>query len=312
MPRRVIDRATGQVVWIDDKGNTLGFDPGMGSLPGQAERREADLYSRLPDAQIAGYRGPSVVNPQPMRGARPNDPDPQPLHTYRPLAGAKQNNRGQAKVITLPATLAPIVVEAGSIIETPRNGGDDAENITVVCGYQPQGVLSTSAFDIKGIIEFGIGGASFEAEFDWLNGTCFAIPASFVRVKAEVSYGSLLTPIEMALSAGLAYGYKGGSLSAHMKRSFRPDGNTLAPGDSFTGFIPNFATGVSVVHGSLTGRSTLALSGTTNVQYDTSSMANTANQRDGMYPIPSGCNQFTLTNTGVANLEPNVVFTIAL
>lgn len=325
--RKVYDVTTGRFRWVNDDGSPLdarndpmGVNPGLGSLPGRGMAREAEMLARLPDAQLAGYSGPSVVNPQQMRGARPNDPDPVPPQTYRPLAGAKQNNRGNTKVVSLPATVATSVVEVPSIVETPKNSGDDAESLIVVCGYKVvNGVVSTPpSLDITGIVEFGIGGASFEAEFDWRNGMVFSLPASFIRVSAQISYENLVSPVEVALDVGLAYGSTPASAAANLKRSFR--GSLLAPADTLQGIIPPFATGVTVALGSIVNplatscKLTLSGGGGTGpaADYFITNSTNAANQNDGQFTIPKGMTDFVLTNQGISTVKAQVVFTIGL
>lgn len=315
MPRRVYDKNSGKMVWVGDDGKPLvNYNPGMGSLPGQALRREADLLSRLPDAQLAGYTGPSVVDPQPVRGARPDDPAPVPPHTYRPLAGAKENNRGNSVLLSLPPAIGvDTTMVLGTIVETAKQSGDDAESIKVICGFAPQGdVNPAEEYNLAGTLEFGIGGATFSAEFDWRNGTCFSVPASFLRVKGVLTYTNLLVERDIVVTAALAYGEVGGGLAAPLKRSFF---FKLNPGDtSLQMAIPNFASGVTVVtSGPPASNVQLQLISPGFMgNLDVLDMTNLANQRDGLLPVHGGASRFQVVNNCLAWVGVQVIFTLSL
>lgn len=298
----------------DDGKPLVNYNPGMGSLPGQALRREADLLSRLPDAQLAGYEGPSVVNPQSVRGARPDEPDPVPAHTYRPLAGAKQNNRGNSVLITLPAAIGVEITKVlGTIVETPKDSGDDAESIKVICGFAPQGQVNPAEeYTLVGTLEFGVGGATFSAEFDWRNGVCFSLPASFLRVKGVLTYANLLVERDVVINAALAYGEVGGGLAAPLKRSFY---FSLDPGEvSAQVAIPNFASGVTVITSGPPASNVQlqVISPGFMGNLDVLDMTNLSNQRDGLLPIQGGATRFQVTNNGLAWVGVQVIFTLSL
>lgn len=328
MARQVYDKATGRLVWVNDDGtpvnfrnDPLGLNPGLGSLPGRAVAREVDIASRLPDAQLAGYRGPSVVNPQSMRGARPQDPDPVPPHTYRPLAGAKQNNRGGSKIVDVP--IGTGVIEVGSIVETSRQGGDDAESIIVVCSYDDTRMPANAAtaFSVEGFVEFGIGGASFVAEFDYVKGLSFALPASFVRVGASVVFSLLLDPGVLSLSAGLAYGSSPLLGASPLRKTFVD--SIIAGGTSNARPIPNFASTVSLNDDQSSAASPnlsiqfagVVFSGgspvTTSSAYTMTSRSNLANQND-QFPVPAWATTFTVTNNAGVPVRATTCFGLAL
>lgn len=332
MPKQVYSKSLGRMVWVDDDGNPInpasdpmGVNPGLGSLPGRALARERDLASRLPDAQLAGFRGPSVVDPRTMRGARPEEPEPKPVPTYRPLAGAKQNSRGNARVVDLAATAGFLAsVDVGSIIETPRNCGDDAEDIRVICSFDvlkpttgsAPGFIPSNTFAVFGTLEFGIGGASFSAEFDWLAGTSFAIPASFVRVKADIEYFTF-KDAQIALSAALAYG---GSVAGN----FSPLRKTLYLGPIASqggatplADLPAFASAVTLSTNTIPPNLELVFNGNAKtVRYKFTNETNVANQRDGQFPIPGWATRFQVINRDPAPatfaFDVSAIFSLAL
>lgn len=315
MPRRVMTPQG--VVWVDDNGDPLyDYNPGLSSLPHQAMRRMVDEYERLPHAQNAGYVGPGVVRQRPIQGPRPGDDNPPPKYDYRPLNGAAQNNRGSSVLVELPTAASLTTVEAGSVVETPKNGGDDAENLIVVCGTSVMRALSglNAGFKVEGVLTFGIGGANFQAEFDWLQGVSFAVVASFVRIAARVTYLSPGGDGQLALSAALGYGPGPGGLFSPMRKTIEL--GTLAPGVPSTAqAIPAFSSGATLISEGNTAP-TLRLrfqSGTRIATYDMTSRANTAVQSDGQFAIPGWAETFTVENTGLANLDNvNAVFSLSL
>lgn len=323
MPRRVYDKNSGKMVWVGDDGKPLvNYNPGMGSLPGQALRREADLLSRLPDAQLAGFRGPSVVDPQPMRGARPMDPDPVPPHTYRPLAGAKQNARGNLRVVELPVTPgggAVVNLQVPSLVETPRQAGDDAEGIMVVCGIEASTPPSSQfGYNIGGIVELGIGGANFSAEFDWVQGTTFVIPGSFVRVKADIEYFNETGVLQnLLVGAALSYGSAHGGVFSPLRKTINL--GSIAP-TAQSGFIelPNFATALTLSAVSagppLPPNLQINFIGTNGQQssYAYTTNSNLGAQRDAEFPIPGWAAFFTVTNRALINFNVSAIFSLSL
>lgn len=193
----------GRPCWVNEQGQVVslaGADPGIGA------RRERDLMSRLPDADIVGLRGPGVVpGGEQSRGARHIDAqgEPPPPATYRPLAGAQQNNRGGTVIVqtTNGFGTSPLIVE------TPKRNGDDAELVTVTLGMTfPESRPAAPGIPLTAVckLQWGVGGAIFNAELDWLEGLAFSVAASAVRIGADVTVGIQTAAVQ--LSAALAYG----------------------------------------------------------------------------------------------------------
>jgi len=315
MPRRVM---TSQgVVWVDDNGQPLyDYDPGLGSIQDRALAREISEARRVPHAQNAGYYGPGIVRNRPVSGPQPGDDDPPPKPDYRPLNGAAQQNRGNAKLIELPTVATLAVVEAGSIVETSKNVGDDAESILVVCGSSVLKALSGAGagHKVEGILTFGIGGASFQAEFDWLQGVSFAVAASFVRIGARVTYLSPAGDGKLSLAAALAYGNSPGGNFSPLRRTIEL--GTIAPlATSTAEDVPAFASAATITTEGTTAPNLRLrfVSGTRVATYDFTSRGNTANQEDGQFAIPGWAETFTVQNLAGGNVDNvNVVFSLAL
>lgn len=315
MPRRVL--TSRGVLWVDDDGSPLGDpSPGLGSLPGQALRRQVEALERLPHAQNAGYEGRSIVHNRTVQGAYPGDDDPPPKPTYRPLNGAAQNNRGNSILVSLPQNVSSSEIEVGSIVETPKNSGDDAESLLVVCGTSILRSTSgpNSFFKIDGLLTFGIGGASFFAEFDWIRGVSFSVPASYLRIAARITYLSAGGDAELALHGAMAYGpAPGGNFSA-LRRTL--DIGTLIPGvESAAQTIPPFASALTLTSEGAGPPSVRVRvrAGTRIATFDVTNRSNEAWSGDGQFTLPGWAETFTLENTGVANLA-NVatIFSLAL
>lgn len=308
MPKQVYSKSLGRMVWVDDNGAPLrNFNPGMGSLPGQALMREESLLSRLPDAQLAGYRGPSVVDPRPMRGARPEDPDPTPPNTYRPLAGSKQNTRGNSIILAAGPEGSTV---SSSIIEASRDAGDDAEMLTFTLdvdfdGLSP-GTNPSLPVELFAIIEWGIGGASFQAMIDWPRGGCFSLPASWFRIKARyvsVPAGFGAASPDAILRAAVAYG--GIHHRSHVPRLTErrlDNGSSIAAGGVQNLSVPRFANAFTPIVSSVTPDLLFDMRsnfGVTDFNYGTyryTVNTNAGIQGENIFPIPQNVNVIRMTN----------------
>jgi hypothetical protein len=340
MAKKVYNPKTGKMEWVGDDGKPLTLsqvNPGLGSLPGRATAREAELLARLPDAQLAGFSGPSVVDPKVVQGARPGEPDPVPPHTYRPLAGLKQNSRGASRVLELGGSASISPQQINSFIETPRNNGDDAELIAVTLGYELQerqsGLLDPAdpapyaglltEFYPTAVIEWGIGGATFSAEVDWALGTRVVLCASSVKVGFRLPAVNLgIAPFNVIFSAGLSYA------SGHVSKPPRLTVNPLPPPPAPQGLaagastsyvvIPNFAESFVVTQGSMAFRplSVVLVDGfLTNepARYLIDSPSNLAHQNERAFPIPNGAKLLLITNAGAGpTTSLRVIFSLAL
>ena len=320
LPSHVVQRPPQGARPIATRIATTSVDLGAGNMVGLTTAREADIMSRLPDADIVGMRGPGVVpggeQRQGARRAAAEQAIPEPP-TFRPLAGAQQNNRGAAVLVNLPTVGAPASVTVPSLVETPKHTGDDAEMVTVTCGLAlPADFPIGSDFvEVVGTIEFGTGGAIFRAEFDWLAGTVFAIPTSTCRVTARVNYELTADPTTITLMAALGYGQGMPHTVSPLRRTFAFD--IAAGGTQADIRIPSFATAVSLVHGpdvfaavdylvifaGANGRTAL---------YRYNSASNLGNQRDGQFPIPGWATHMLLTNQGATPTAPSLIFTLSL
>lgn len=290
--------------------------------PGIGLRREADLMARLPDAELAGYEGPGVVPPaQARRGARPEASAPLAPPTFRPLAGAAENNRGASRLVEVPAGAGQIVV--GSIVETSRDSGNDAESLSVVCTALLPPVSSVDSVSVEGFVEFGVGGASFVAEFDWLAGVSFSLPASFARVGARLAHVTT-NPQKVTLSAALAYG-EGAQLHGSPLRKTLPLDVAAGATTAFED-IPAFASTVTLaVNGTAAPNLRLRLIGpqlrvlgpgvvvavNQEAVYEVTSRTSGAWQQDA-FPIPGWARAWTVQNLGAVSVEGGAVFGLAL
>lgn len=314
------------MVWVGDDGKPLvNYNPGMGSLPGQALRREADLLSRLPDAQLVGYEGPSVVNPQSVRGARPDEPDPVPARTYRPLAGLKQQNRGQIMPFEIGGLATTNAQRVNSFVETPRNNGDDAEIVAVTLGFElQQDTTDTTTpapeflneFDPRALVEWGVGGANFTAEVDWSLGSTFSLVASFVRIGLFIPAISILgATFQTFFAASLGYGspaiIKPPRLTLN-PLSAPPAPQTLLPGAQTSILVlPSFAESFTITQGWGPGaaqpiRAQLfrGVGGTNVASFLMNDYTNNGYKTERTFPIPNGARLIQLTNMGVAATGP--------
>jgi hypothetical protein len=354
--RQVLLR-NGQTAWVNDDGQIVkisngmgGAEPGFGETPQsnlpppnvyRPDARTRDLMSRLPAADIAGLRGPGVVPggeiPVGMQRLLQNGASITPaLPTHRPLAGAQQNNRGGTRIVVLDTFNGQPAQDISSIVETPRNGGDDAEVIGIHLGIDMPAELTdpTSGqaivnFEVVGIIQWGTGGAIFSAEVDWGVGTSFSVNASWVRVSARISaVADFAQPAtQITLKAALSYGKSVNvNTSSPLRRSILVGGPTsdfyLAPGEtSNTYLIPDWAVGFTLldvadgIGGYAAPNYAISLYqgvGTLSIIYTMVDRTNNANQVEGQYPIPSGTRFITVTNNLLTDAaRPKLVFNLA-
>lgn len=328
MPR-VFDPITGQWVPV----GPLGSNPGIGI------QRARDLYSRLPAADIAGARGPGVVpGGEQSVGARravemeqiPESP------TRRPLSGAQENNRGGAISVELDGSYPASRID--SVVETPKDCGDDAELISVTLGLQLPasmnpviGVIPSayqSYVEATAILTWGVGSAFYEAEVDWGVGTRFEIAASYVRVGLSINANTLApsSPFKALFSASLSYGGARNGIAAPARRTqMLVDPNTgtnsiLAGATSDIFVIPPFARSFTLLGNQATGLNAsvfvgkLCSGGPTpgeSIRYEVSSFGNTAHQHEQQFPIPNGARFIAVTNNSADELfYPTVVYTL--
>jgi hypothetical protein len=333
----------GQVVWIDDEGHILGIAGGgfPGAEPGISNAREADIMSRLPDADIVGLIGPGVVpGGERAVGARRAEAEhtdlirPRPVPTYRPLAGAQQNNRGNTKIVELDVVngfTTPVFV--ASVIETPKANGDDAEVISVQLGLSlpPEmtanpggGGFNDIPINVLALIEWGIGGAINTAIADWNQGTSFSVNASYVRVSAQFQPpvpGGLARNVLITLTGTLGYGNAMSlNVSSPLRRTVdvvTPGANVLAAGAT-SAFIPVplWAAGFTLVDSSPTNPDyTITLSDgvTVSAIFRLLDRSNQSMQVEGQFPLPDGSRYVRVTNNlGVDVIRPKLLFNLAL
>jgi hypothetical protein len=336
-PMRQVLLQDGRLAWVNDDGQFVrlsngmgGAEPGFGETPQSnlppaniyhPDARTRDLMSRLPAADIAGLRGPGVH----PGGEKPSGltrleghPDIPSVPTSRPLAGAQQNNRGGTRVVTVD-TLNGVLdgpLTIPSIVETPRNGGDDAETIGIHLGIDfpaplkdPTDPASAIFFQVVATIEWGTGGAIFSADVDWSAGISFSVNASWVRVSARIPFVGIfgLPPIDITLKAALSYGKSVNVCVSSPLRLVVPVGFiSLLDLPTTTGFIPipTWAVGCTLVDPSSDGLGaapdfTIFYYDSTNTLsavYEVTDRSNLANQVEGQFPVPSGTRYLKIRN----------------
>lgn len=97
----------------------------------------------------------------------------------------------------------------------------------------PVGDAQERKLAITGKLNYGIGGAGFEVDFDWKVGTQLSVAASFVRVSAAYAEGGdETTPPEVSISAMLSSGSRAARSQvtrSYPKISIEEDGYALFP-----------------------------------------------------------------------------------
>lgn len=349
--RFVRDPRTGRMVAVPaDQLLTRAVNPGMGASSQPTGRVSAsaamlDMYSRLPDADLAGARGPGVVpggeqGKGARRGQAEQEGQPPPPGTYRPLGGARANNRGGSITLNVGDPSFSTGRTFNSIVETPKNAGDDAESIIVTLGRifvtEPDDtILADVNWKATAILTWGVGGASFEAEIDWMQGTTLVLPASYARVSLRITSSSSGQEFNIIFAASLSYGTPtSGRFAAPARLTetvVSEAGNIGVLGVSGGGdsgstlmLIPAFANSFNVQSAtddpavpnpnigiSFTGFPA-AFSGTQVQRYVNNT--NLAGQGEQWFPIPNGATLIRLENLSLAEetRATQVIFNLAL
>ena len=326
-------------------GMLIPVNPGLPAYRGNqggmgARLTQADLMSRLPDADLVGMQGPGVKpGGEQSVGARraqlevAEEASP-PAPTYRPLGGAMQNNRGNVRIARLPASLSENTITVPSVVETSKSSGDDAEVLSVQLALElPDSFTSLVGsamninLEITALLEWGVGGAFFSAECDWNQGTSFSIAASFLRVSARITYGDTLFALnedtDIVLKASLAYGNAASiQVSSSARRTVKMrDSTSISPFQIGAGVtsdriaIPPYALGVTLIDGTPTQPNYRirmfadAAGGFTEAVYYWTDRNNTSNQVEGQFPIPGRCRFIDIVNvSGQSSLVPKLIF----
>lgn len=290
----------------------------LGSNPGIGMRRARDLGARLPDAELAGYQGRGIV----PHGSAPNERRRNAPETWRPLAGAPQQARGNGKIITVGGSNPTNVVDA--IVQTPQGQGEDAESICVTLGYDTGMVAAASLaeldLDITATLAWGVGGANFSAEVDWMNGTTFVLPANFVRVGARLNINTAPTEEKIVLFASLAYGQSTGGRLASPIRKTETVSASIAPGvESDPIAIPKFGISMNLIDTQdITGTYLITFFKNAGLllpvaKYVKTGRSDLVGLSDSQFEVPNNSMFFSVRNIG-GNLVENVkaVFNLGL
>lgn len=330
----VRDPLSGQVIAVPASKVLVGpVEPGMarttspGMRPMSGSAAMLDLYSRLPNADIAGARGPGVTpGGEQGRGARRGQVEQEgqaaPPHTYRPLGGAKQNARGGSAILSPPDVgLGATFAEASTIVQTPRDAGDDAEVITVSLGLDFANAAEDTAIDDQldciCTVQWGIGGVIFSAELDWIQGLVFSLPASFMNIGARYEGNQLAgaAPPPLLFSAAFAYGTQSkGTVSQTRRTIFF---GQLNGGVSTIFRAPKYADGFSVFTRSTTPdllvevlrQTSGAVAAIAGYLYNDAS--NVAVQQPYMFSLPNIGRSVRVTNNGAAT-DVGIIWNLAL
>lgn len=243
-------------------------------------------------------------------GAASNVPE-----TYRPLAGLQQNQRGQRARIDTSTILNTTDLRVPVTVAQVRSEGDDAEIMTVTLGldFEPTTPAASVEFpqDIQATITWGIGGAQFTAQVDWLSGTQLDIAANYIRVDASLpnppwSAGGQAQPVFL-LSAAFAYGAPSAQKNRVRLTQTLPaiaNGATSSPV-----VIPNFATAANLFAAVATGGPlTINFARRANptpitlASYQWLGGSNGNYQIADGFPIPNGAGVYTVTNSSGVDL----------
>ena len=244
---------------------------------------------------------------------------PFPITTYRPLAGARQNNRGQSVLLSINGD-SPSFQTIQSVVESPRSSGEDAESILVTLGMQyeseafgglnlPDPTVPQRTIEGTAILDWGVGGVAFSAEVDWQQGTIFTLPASSLNVGLRVftAGGVGFADTNVRFLASLSYGSSYGTVSNARKTTFHSSLDVAPPNNTHVFVIPKWATSFTINGQKLPGggvesldlfllRNPAAgpLGALAHYRYD--NITNVGRQDSGTYPIPNSARFLRVNN----------------
>lgn len=283
------------------------------SPPGYAE----SIMARLPAADIVGFRpdSPGVV-PGGESPTRTDQGDSPLAPTIRPLQGLQPNQRGNG--IVLNTLLPPFVLNPSQpqVVAEARAKGDDAEtiNITLGLGFAggPPSLVFDFSSDVKALVEWGVGGATFSMTCDWLLGTTFPVTANFVRVSAicpsNLGFGAGALPFQL----GVTFGYGAGRCDPQLSQVLA----TLAAGAVSTFIpIPNFAKEFAIATTAAAGvpleiRQTNI--GTTFARHNYTTIGNDGFQNTRSFPVVAGARNLVVTNNSAVATTVRGIFRLGL
>lgn len=238
-----------------------------------------------------------------------HDGDIQRVRPISPFDGLEDNNLGNI-----------ILIKAG---ETQRvlqmQGRDDMPNtLAVSCGFR---LASSEAAPVDvapvAILNYGVGGANVEIEFDLLSGLCFNVPATSFNLNVENTFplepDAGLDGADIYVQATMGVGGIGRAASNPMRRTIRV--GQLLPGGGALITVPQGAVSFNVFTstlgalGALSATQSLSpvngipLTTTVNPAFDVGL---------GAVGLVSGARGLEITNTGGANADGvRVSFTLA-
>ena len=231
----------------------------------------------------------------------------------RPLRGLAPNKRGSSTTLNLGD-------KKKSLVEA-RTPGQDAEMMTVECGLTALNPsIGNNSTDIVGTLEWGIGGANFQADFDFVNGLSFSVVANYLRVSA--AYNGAMAPFPfgppISFQANAAVGYGSTARRAGVARRTLDLGTILVGATAFF-LIPPFATTLGITTdvnpftgGSLAGGLIMTLLNNglgSDATYVYTDQSNLANQLETSYAIPnSNAILALITNNTPQSVKTQIIF----
>lgn len=190
--------------------------------------------------------------------AEPADP-PLPVLKTEPLKGIWTGNNN----LGIRRSFEPDARQRQSVIMLPEMGFPQVWTIALgIVGF-PSGLFN--GFNVRGILEFGVGGATDVIEVDWINGVQLSLTMNALNVIAEFSDLDIDTEGQgLELVVTLARGSRPGGSQRPVVTLAENIAMVATTGDSGLIEIPKFATRVCAVPTTATAAAIAAFySGTT-------------------------------------------------
>ena len=209
---------------------------------------------------------------------------------------------------------APLISGEKKTIVDARTDSLDAEMLTVTMGWQIDGSAAPSLVDMFATVTWGVGGATFTAEIDVVNGYVFCIIANYIRI----DIGNNSTPgTKFQVSASVGYGtFVHPNSPARRTKELGVILNTA----SAVVDLPPFASslvlaGINPAAGGSPPPGPVQidfLSAVTPASYNMKEWSNLGYLNPDTFPIPNGANQALITNKSGVDLNLGVIFGISI
>jgi hypothetical protein len=242
----------------------------------------------------------------------------------RPLRGLPPINRGGNKRLSLGAS--------ATVVQNYHSPPEDAEMIAITFGIvdDPSSITRNQIIRVELKVEWGVGGANFDAMLDGYDGLVFCLPACKLKVDARyraIAIPGQPPPADIFVNASLAYGT---IIQRSTPTRFTSDLGVIAPGVAIQDIIPAYANCFTVLSSPVLAgpppfpqiaqpATSIVVSETELVSaverkayFQLTDNTNVALHTEDQFPLFNGAAVVTVTNNGAVPAYYTIVYGLAL